>query len=134
MMPIKVIALIIAAIVFSRGIAFLLFPKWSKAFSIGLLKSSKKRYNWFGIVLIIISFVMFIFILFRVELFDIIVILFAALFFMSGYSLLVVQKETKQLWKALLSISDKWTLVFGILHILVAIIIVLLVFSNFFIQ
>lgn len=134
MTPIKVIALIIASIVFSRGIASLLFPKWSKAFSIGLLKSSKKIYNWFGIVLIIISFVMFIFILFRIELFDIIVILFAALFFMSGYSLLVVQKETKQLWKALLSISDKWTLVFGILHILVAIIIVLLVFSNFFIQ
>ncbi len=128
MTPIKVIALIIAAVLFVRGIICLILPKWSKAFSIGLLKFSKKTYNWFGIVLIIISFVMFMFILFMVELIDLIIILFAALFFMSGYSLLVAQKETKQLWKALLSMPEKWTVVFGILNILVAIIIALLFF------
>lgn len=133
MTPIKVIALIIAAILFARGITCSFFPKWSKAFSIGLLKSSKKTYNWFGIVLIIISFVMFMVILFRIALVNIILILFAALFFMSGYSLLIAQKETKQLWRALLSIPEKWITVFGILNILVAIIIVLLVFSNAFI-
>jgi len=127
MTPIEVIALIIAMVIFIRGIVFLIFPKWSKSFSIGLLKFSKKTYNWFGVVLIIISF--FIFILLRVELLDIIIILFAALFFMSGYSLLVAQKETKQLWKALLSISDKWTFVFGVVNILVAVIILLLVYS-----
>jgi len=129
MTPIEVIALIIAAVLFVRGITFFIFPKRSRDFSLNLLKFRKKKFNRVGVWLIVTSFVLFVFILFRVKLIDLIIILFAALFFMSGYSLLVVQKETKQLWKALLNIPENWVAAFGLLNILVSLIIVLLVFS-----
>lgn len=132
MTPIKVIALIIAAVLFIRGIFFFVLPKQSKSFSLGLLKFSKKTFNQFGIALIVISLVIFCFIFFYIELITLIVILFAALFFISGYSLLVAQKETKRLWKTLLRIPEKLIIFFGILNIIVAIIIALLVFGNLF--
>ncbi len=121
---IAALASIFASFIFVRGLHFIFFPKNSRKLNKDILNRPKLHYRIIAVPAILLSLVVFFFILQKVAFIDIFVILFGLLFFTVGWALLVAPEACKTMWLAYLSKSDRFVFWMGVFHIFAAAVII----------
>jgi len=124
MRAVDAIALFIALGLFIKGFSLLFILGSLKELYFKYLKRPTKYFNRVGWLSLFAGLLLVAITLKNVDIINIIIIIVGSWLFGCGWVLLFAQKQLKELWTALLSKKKSWFIMMGILHIILAVLIV----------
>lgn len=114
---IEFIVMIFAIITFCKGVALLISPKKTRKMVMWQIRRKKSYHHHTAWLMILTGAIFVVVLIGRMEILEMVVLLFAAMMFMTGWALLETRRGMLSLWQAYLAKSDNWYRIMGCVHI-----------------
>ena len=119
---VEFIVALIAILVFCRGVAFLVMPKNVRRIVRCQIRQKKSYHHHAAWLMVLAGLVFVVVLIGQIDILDMIVLLFSAMIFMSGWALLEARRSVLGLWQAYLAKSDAWYRIMGCLNVACALV------------
>ncbi len=124
MAVVEFIVALIAILIFCRGVALLVMPKKVRNVVRRQIRQKKSYHHHAAWLMFLAGLVFVVVLIGRMDVLDMVVLLFSAMLFMTGWALLEARHGVLGLWQAYLAKSDAWYRIMGCVNVACALVLV----------